>query len=301
MKAFIVVNPTKVDDLDGLRTTISKACADVGWNEPTVIETTKDDPGEGMAKEAVAQGADLVLSAGGDGTVMAIAAGLAGSGVPLGILPMGTGNLLARNLALPLTVPEAATLALTGINRTIDLASSVKNDEDTKTVFAVMAGIGFDAAMMKDAPEAVKAKLGWVAYIISGAKHLHDRSIRVGIKIDDQPPISRHVKSVIVGNVGTLQGGLQLLPDADPEDGVLDVVVLQPTRVIDWLRVIGRLVTRGKREDSELERFSGQKIELQLRHHHPSQLDGDPQGDAVKMVLECMPAALVVRVAAPGA
>lgn len=298
MKAFIVVNPTKVDDVDGLRTTVAKACADAGWDEPTIIETTKDDPGTGMTKDAVAQGAGLVLSAGGDGTVMAIASGLSGTGVPMGILPLGTGNLLARNLGLPLTVSEAAAVALSGRDRTIDLASSVRDAETDPTVFAVMAGIGFDAAMMKDAPEAVKAKLGWVAYLISGAKHLRDRSITVGIRIDDQAPITRHVKSVIVGNVGTLQGGLQLLPDANPEDGLLDVVVLQPTRAIDWLRVIGRLVTRRKREDSELERFSGKRIELQLRHRHPSQLDGDPQGDVTRMVLECIPGALIVRVPA---
>lgn len=298
MKAFVIVNPTKCDDIDALRTKIAKQCADAGWDQPVVLETTKDDPGAGMARDAVAQGADLVLSAGGDGTVMAIAGALSGSGVPLGILPLGTGNLLARNLDLPLDVDPAIDVALTGRNRTIDLGASTLNDDRDSTVFAVMAGVGFDAAMMADAPEKVKDKVGWPAYIISGVKHLRDRSFSVGIHIDDQPPVSRRVSSVIVGNVGTLQGGLALLPDANPSDGLLDVVVLQPSRPIDWLRVIGRLVTRGKKQDKELERFRGRRIELRLRHPQPSQLDGDTQGDVTRMVLEALPAALVVRVAA---
>jgi YegS/Rv2252/BmrU family lipid kinase len=297
VKAFIVVNPTKVDDPEQLRTTVSKHCADAGWDDPVVIETTADDPGGGMARDAVSQGADLVLSAGGDGTGMAIAEALSGGGVPLGILPMGTGNLLARNLGLPLGLDDAIEVALTGRDRTIDLGS-VSADGGKPSVFAVMIGVGFDAAMMADAPEGVKDKLGWPAYIVSGAKHLRDRPITVGLKVDDQAPVSRHVRSVIVGNVGTLQGGLQLLPDAAPDDGMLDVVVLQPTRVIDWLRVVGRLIARRKKEDSELERFRGKRIEIRMRRPHPSQLDGDAQGDVSTMVVDVTPAALVVRVAA---
>lgn len=297
MKAFIVVNPTKVADVDSLRTTVAKSCAEAGWDEPVIIETTKDDPGAGMARDAIKSGADLILSAGGDGTVMAIAAALSGTGVPLGILPLGTGNLLARNLGLPLKVDQAIEVALKGRDRTIDLGSMTKDGAEDATVFAVMAGVGFDAAMMDDAPEGVKDKLGWPAYIISGAKHLRDRSITMGLRIDDEPPLTRHVSSVIVGNVGTLQGGLQLLPDAIPDDGQLDVVVLQPTRPIDWLRVIGRLITRAKKEDRELERFRGKRVEIRLRHPQPSQLDGDTQGAVSKLVIEVVPAALVVRVA----
>jgi diacylglycerol kinase family enzyme len=211
---------------------------------------------------------------------------------------MGTGNLLARNLDLPLTLADAIAVALTGRERTIDLGTSTADGSADKRVFAVMAGIGFDAAMMQDAPEKVKDKLGWPAYIISGVKHLRDRSITAGLRIDDQPPITRRVSSVIVGNVGTLQGGLELLPDAEPHDGKLDVVVLAPTRPVDWFRVIGRLIVRGKKVDSELERYCGKRIEIRLRHAHPSQLDGDPQGDVSRLVLEVLPSALIVRVAA---
>ncbi|MEO6713590.1 MAG: diacylglycerol kinase family protein [Mycobacteriales bacterium] len=298
MKAYLVYNPTKVDDVDALRTTVEKACAEKGWEPPVLLETTKDDPGAGMARQAVEERADLVLSAGGDGTVMAVAAGLTGSGVSLGILPLGTGNLLARNLDLPLAVDEALEIALTGTDRTIDLGSSAADGADAKT-FAVMAGVGFDAAMMKDAPEKVKEKLGWAAYLISGFQHLRDHAITVRLKIDDQPELTRRVRSVIVGNVGELQGGLTLLPDAVPHDGKLDVVVLQPTRHLDWLRVIGRLITHHKKEDSELERFSGKRIEIRLTSPQPSQLDGDPQDEVTKMILEVMPDALVVRVPQP--
>lgn len=296
MKAFVVVNPTKVDDIDALRTNVAKRCADRGWDDPVVFETTAEDPGAGMARDAIARGADLVLSAGGDGTVMSIAAALSGTGVPLGIVPVGTGNLLARNLGLPLDVGTALDVALDGDQRTIDLGRCTTGRDDVPTVFAVMAGVGFDAAMMGDAPENVKAKVGWPAYVISGAKHLRDRSIAIGLQVDDGPRMNRQVSAVIVGNVGTLQGGLALMPDATPDDGLLDVVVLQPTRPIDWLRVIGRLIARRKKEDGQLERFRGRRIEIRLREPQPSQLDGDPQGDVRSMVLEALPGALVIRV-----
>jgi diacylglycerol kinase (ATP) len=296
VKAFVVVNPTKVDDIDALRTNVAKRCADRGWDDPVVLETTAEDPGAGMARDAVARGADVILSAGGDGTVMSIAAALSGTGVPLGIVPVGTGNLLARNLGLPLDVGTAIDVALDGDQRTIDLGRCTTDSDGVPTVFAVMAGVGFDAAMMGDAPENVKAKGGWAAYVISGAKHLRDRSIAVGLRVDEGPRLTRQVSAVIVGNVGTLQGGLALMPDATPDDGLLDVVVLQPTRPIDWLRVIGRLVARRKKQDGQLERFRGRRIEIRLREPQPSQLDGDPQGDVRSMVLEALPGALVVRV-----
>ncbi len=294
MKAFLVVNPTSVDTLDELKNALVALCADRGWEVPVTIETTAADPGTGQARRAVSEGADLVLSCGGDGTVRCVATGMAGSGVPLGILPAGTGNLLARNLDLPLDVDEALELAFDGVDRLLDVGRVGEGDE--RECFVVMAGVGFDAEMMKDAPAALKSHVGWPAYVVSGVKHLRGSAMRLSLTIDDQPQIARRARMVLVGNVGTLQGGLELLPDARPDDGLLDVVVLAPSGMADWVRIVTRLIRRSKTEDQRVERFTGRRISIAVQRSTPSQLDGDPVGDARSMICEIAPGALVVRV-----
>ena len=123
-RAAVVIHPEKHDDIDGVRAIVSKAMADRGWAEPLWLETRPDDTGERLAREAVRSGADLILASGGDGTITACVGGIAGSGVPLGVLPCGTGNLLARNLGLPLSLDEALTVALTGSGRRLDVGAA---------------------------------------------------------------------------------------------------------------------------------------------------------------------------------
>src|SRR5580704_17262614 len=137
-----------------------------GWAEPLWLETTPDDTGERLARMAVESGVDLVISSGGDGTVTACAGGVAGSGVPLGVLPSGTGNLLARNLGLPLPVDEALTVALTGSDRRLDVGTA------NGRPCVVMAGIGFDAEMLAGASEQLKKRLGWAAYPVYALRHI---------------------------------------------------------------------------------------------------------------------------------
>lgn len=292
MKAFLVVNPTSVDSIDELQAALATQCADRGWEAPVTIETTAEDPGTGQARRALEQGADLVLSCGGDGTVRCVATGMAGSGVPLAILPAGTGNLLARNLDLPLDVEEALLLAFDGVDRPLD----VGRVGDGQECFVVMAGVGFDAQMMEDAPATLKSRVGWPAYIVSGVKHLRGSSMRLRLTLDNQPPRHRYARMVLVGNVGTLQGGLELLPDALPDDGLLDVVVLAPSGISDWARIVTRLVRRSKQEDERVERFTARRVAITVQHSTPSQLDGDPVGETRSMVCEIAPGALVVRV-----
>jgi diacylglycerol kinase (ATP) len=107
-RAAVVIHPAKHDDMDGFRAAVPTAMTELGWAEPLWLETSLDDTGEGLAREAARSGVDLVLASGGDGTITACVGGVAGSGIPLGVLPCGTGNLLARNLGLLLRVPAAA-------------------------------------------------------------------------------------------------------------------------------------------------------------------------------------------------
>jgi diacylglycerol kinase (ATP) len=134
--------------------------------EITSVRVRSWPPRLDPAREAVRSGVDLVLASGGDGTVTACAGGVAGSGIPLGVLACGTGNLLARNLGLPLSLDEALTVALTGSERRLDVGTA------NGRPFVVMAGIGFDAAMLEGASEELKKRMGWAAYALSALRHL---------------------------------------------------------------------------------------------------------------------------------
>ena len=190
MRAAVVVNPTKHPDGERFRAEVCEAMAAQGWSEPLWLETTPEDTGRGQAEAAVAQHVDVVLASGGDGTVTACAEGVAGSGVPLAVLPAGTGNLLARNLGLPLARDQALAVALGGQDRRLDVGSA------NGRPFVAMAGIGFDAMLLDSTAEPLKKKLGWVAYALSALRHLRARPVRATLRADGgtgaAPPGQRH-------------------------------------------------------------------------------------------------------------
>ncbi len=287
----LVVNPAKVTDPAALYDRVASRCAELGLPVPRLVATTPQDPGEGQARDAAAGGAQLVLVAGGDGTVRAAAQGLAHTGVPLGILPQGTGNLLARNLGLPQDEDEALDVALQGAERTLDLGRL-----DDGTAFTVMAGAGLDALMMREAPEGLKSVLGWPAYIVGGIRGLRHRHLHLTLRLDDQPPREAVVRTVLVGNVGRLQGGLELLPDAAPDDGALDVALVAPRSPKDWIVLVARGLTGRHRPDRRLEIMRGRRVEVRTRRLEARQVDGDLIEDGRGFTAEVDPAAVVVRV-----
>ena len=174
-----------------------------------------------------------------------VCAELAGTGVPVGVVPAGTGNLLARNLDLPLYLNAAVEVGLNGQDRAIDIVRIAGDGIGEDEHFLVMAGMGFDAAIMEGATEQIKAKVGWFAYVISGLRNLMFPAIRVDISVDDGPFTRHRARTIVVGNVGFLQAGLPLLPDATIDDGRIDVVLVNPARFLSWLRVVVRVVGRG--------------------------------------------------------
>jgi YegS/Rv2252/BmrU family lipid kinase len=287
MRAAIIINPAKSEV--GAREQIDGALTAAGWSPSLWLETTPEDPGRGMAEAAVAATVQLIVICGGDGTVMACLSGLADSGVPVAIIPVGSGNLLARNLGIPLGLDESLATAVHGMDRRIDLGRL--GDQP----FAVMAGMGFDAAMMADTTEGMKRFAGWPAYVVSGLRHLRDPVMRVRICIDDGPMLRRSARTVLVGNVGQLEGGLELLPDAAADDGLLDVAVVAPRTLRDWLRVAYR-ITRHRRHDRHLERFTGQTISIVADRVVPRQIDGEVIDEGRRIDVHVEPGALVVRV-----
>lgn len=290
-RAGVVVNPAKVADLGKFRAAVAEAMAERGWQPPIWLETTADDPGQVQASEAVGAGVDLVLACGGDGTVTACAEGVAGTGVPLAIVPIGTGNLLASNLGLPLDLDEALAVAFTGTDTPIDAGTA------NGTSFVVMAGLGLDARMISDTSEPMKKQLGWAAYAIAAIRHLRDRPMRVTLTVDGGRPVRLRPSAVIVGNVGWLRGGIPLLPDARPDDGKLDAVALRARSLASWFAIAGHVLLR-RGESGRVTRFVFTDLVVATARPQPWELDGEFMGRTNRLVITALPGWLLLRLPA---
>lgn len=297
-RAAVVLNPIKVGDIEDFKTKVRQVGANHGWDEPSWYETTVEDPGHGQTRDALASGVDLIVAAGGDGTVRAVCEVATQSGVAIGVLPLGTGNLLARNLDIPVNTRDALDVVFAGQDRAIDLASFTTDGEAEDTSFLVMAGLGMDAMIMTGVNEDLKKRVGYLAYFVSGIKAITFPRTRVEITIDDNEPVRFRARTVVVGNVGFLQGGIPLLPDAQIDDGLLDVVVVAPKRFIGWLSIVARVVTRRKTNDKRLTRLSGKRVHVRAEKPVPMQLDGDPAGEGQEITAEVHHGVLLVRVPA---
>ncbi|MFC5175574.1 diacylglycerol kinase family protein [Nocardioides taihuensis] len=291
----VVLNPIKVEDVEQFRATVAAMAAEAGWSQPTWHYTTIEDPGTGMAEAAAVAGADLVLVCGGDGTVREVCAELAGTGIPIGIVPAGTGNLLARNLDIPLYLRAAIDVALNGQDRAIDMVA-VSGDGFEDTHFMVMAGMGFDAAIMEGVNEDIKKKIGWFAYVISALKSLMFPAVRVELSVDGGEFTKHRARTVVVGNVGFLQAGMPLLPDAAIDDGVLDVVILHPRNFFAWIPLAWRILLKRPHTDELVDRVVGSSVTIRCATDTPRQLDGDSIGPGKELHMECIHGRLLVRV-----
>lgn len=317
-----VANPSK-NGAEQLKAALMSRCTAEGLPDPMWLETTVEDPGLGQTREALAQGADVVVAVGGDGTVRAVAQGMADSGKPMALLPLGTGNLLARNLDISVTDrDDAFDIVLHGIDRKIDVGW-LRVDEpahprdkdregngpaDTGThIFLVIAGLGFDAAMVADADDTLKSKVGWIAYFVAGVKHLHGRRTEMTITLDDRPPITTRLRSLMVGNCGRLPGGITLIPDAIIDDGIHDIAAID-TRggLMGWVQLFGEVVMQGFGVSNDLPNKIGRidhtrakDVHLEVPEGEQVQVDGDVLGRARAVTTWVDPSALVVRAPAP--
>ncbi len=291
-RSAVVVNPSKVDDLDALRRTVDDTLSGAGWPAPRWFQTTADDPGLVQTRTAIAEGAEVVFVCGGDGTVMSALSALVGTEASMAILPAGTGNLLAANLGLSTDLAAGLAVALEGGLRRLDVGTMEGQH------FAVMAGMGFDAHMLDATSDTAKAHIGWPAYVLGAIKHLKDRPMRVTVRIDGGTPMRRRARSVLIANVGRLQGGVRLLSEATPDDGVLDIAILTPSSLRTWAALGWGLMRRRKRVPS-MEVFRGARIEVISNRLQPRQLDGDLVEASDRLIVEVTPQALWLCVPRP--
>jgi diacylglycerol kinase (ATP) len=249
---------------------------------------TRHDHGAGpLAREAVEAGIKRVLVSGGDGSVMEAAGALVGTDVALGIVPGGTGNLFALNLGIPADMEPAVRLALTGRPTAIDVGSL------NGTAFVLMAGMGWDAQMIQDADRNLKNRLGVLAYFWAALRNLRHPSVIYQIQIDGRT-LRRRAKSVLIANVGRITGGLQLIPDTHPRDGLLDVAVLRAESLWDLAGLLWSALRGKMREDPRLETFRGREILIETARPQPLQIDGNEAGETDRAEIRVLEQALNV-------
>jgi YegS/Rv2252/BmrU family lipid kinase len=268
-----------------------------GWSNTLWLETSAEDPGRAMTRRAVAEHVDLVIGAGGDGTIRYVADGLAHTGIPMGLIPAGTGNLLARNLDLPLEEVEAVEVALGGQVRLLDLVR-ITVDDRAPEHFAVMAGIGVDAMIMDETNEDLKDKVGSAAYFVAAGKALGRLPVRMTVQLDANRPVRRHAMLCVIGNVGRLRGNLALIPGASPDDGLLDLYIASPHRFRHWVKLALRLVTRRAKKDDQVDQHLGKTVRIMIDGKDNYQLDGDVVGESTTLLAEIQPGALAICVPA---
>ncbi|HKH55712.1 MAG TPA: diacylglycerol kinase family protein [Propionibacteriaceae bacterium] len=294
-RCAVIVNPARVTDWTTFRRHVEYEVKTRGWQRPLWLETTEEDPGRAMAQRAIEEGVDLVLGAGGDGTIRVVCSALAGTGIPFGLIPAGTGNLLAKNLGIPLDEAAALNVAFDGLDKPIDLVK-VTFDDQASDHFAVMAGIGLDAVIMQGTNPDLKKAVGSAAYFLSAAQNAKHPALNTTIEVDDGAPMKRRAHLIVIGNVGYLQANIQLIPDAKADDGLLDVVIASPRGIRDWVRLTTRVLIRQRRLDDQLDRLTGQRVKITVDRPDQYQMDGDTVGECTSLLAEVQPGALLLRV-----
>jgi YegS/Rv2252/BmrU family lipid kinase len=297
-RAAVIYNPAKVTDWITFRRHVEYELKSRGWERALWLETTSEDPGRAMTAQAVRENVDLVLGAGGDGTIRVICSGLAHTGIPFGLIPAGTGNLLARNIGIPLDEVAALDVAFDGVDKAVDLVR-LQVDDQPPDHFAVMAGIGMDAVIMEGADPKMKKAVGSAAYFVSAAQNANHPPMHATVAVDDQPPIRRRASVIVVGNVGFLLANIQLIPGARADDGILDLLVASPRTFRDWVRLTTRVLTRRRQPDAQLDRLTGRRVTITVEERDQFQLDGDTVGECNTLTAEVVPGALRLRVPRP--
>ena len=272
--------------LDELRSVL----AEHGVSDPIWYEVDKSRKAPKKARRAFDRGADVIFVWGGDGSVQRCIDALAGRGAVLAILPAGTANLLATNLEVPKDLAEAVRIGLSGDRRALD--TGTVNGEH----FAVMAGAGFDALMIKDADRGMKDRVGRVAYLWTGARHLSAQRVKAKIDVDGKRFFTGSVSCVLVGNVSKVLGGIEAFSGASPEDGLLELGVVTAKNPVQWTRTLGRVALGSGEKSKYVEVTRGKRFRVRFDKKFPYELDGGARSAVRDLRVKVRPGSITVCV-----
>jgi diacylglycerol kinase (ATP) len=282
----VVANSKKLSKKDGgeLRHELeSRGLTDILWiGVDKASDTTK------AVKRALKDGAERIIVSGGDGSVRAGIEALVGTDIPMAVMPAGTANLFATGLNLPTDAAGVAEAAQAGNLRRLDTGTC------NGLAFGVMAGTGFDAMMIEEA-DADKERLGTLAYVRAGLKASRERKpFQAKVKLDGDIFFDGEATCVLVGNLGTLKGGIEAFPDAQPNDGLLDVAVVTASGMREWGSVMLSALRRKQSLSGHAHLGQGSAISVRLDGQQTFELDGGAKGRAKRLDFTVEPASLLV-------
>lgn len=288
MKVAVVAHSGK--SIGGGLGELRAALARRGVETPWWYEVDKSKYVPAKVRKAVDKGAELVVVWGGDGTVQRAVDVLAGTDVTMAVIPAGTANLFASNLGIPSDIERAVEIGLGGAHKRLDVATM--NGER----FAVMAGVGFDALMINDADRGAKDRFGRLAYVWAGARHINDAETRARIEVDGVEWFDGQAACVLFGNVGTLMGGVEVFPEARPDDGAIELGVLSAQGAWQWTRLLARAAVGHVERSPLVQTTAGRKIVVELASKRRYELDGGARGKTDRLKVNVIPGALSVAV-----
>jgi diacylglycerol kinase family enzyme len=307
----VIFHPSKIT-----RGKIEAAFTKAGFTNLSYFPSDHKTGGLKATKEAIEAGATHIIVAGGDGTVRACVQAVFEEEAPvsLGLVPIGTGNILARNLKLPIThLEKCIRRAVIGDVYEIDLgvAKAInKHGELTKFYFTGIAGIGMDARIMQRTQPDLKRRVGWIAYIEGGFRSLPLKFEKFEVLVDDLAPKSLKSYSILIGNAGWLPGQISMMPDARLDDGKLDVAAIGPRKIWNWVDFFARVTWQNKvvrplalgrkwmdhtANLKTIENLGGARIRVKPHHPSPLQLDGDVIGEVLEVDFSLQHKALRIR------
>jgi diacylglycerol kinase (ATP) len=276
---------------DTKRRRIENALAELG-SVPVFVELPpRETLSHTIAELLDATGSDRILVCGGDGSVGGVLAATVGTGVPVGIVPGGTGNQLARNLGIPLEPFAAVRVALDGTVVPLDLAVT-----DRGEWLCQMGGMGVDAKMVADVDAGRKGRWGVVAYVWAAVRHLGPHRFRARIRLDRGRPRRRKVSSILIANAGRLLGALEPIPGASPHDGVLNVGLVKSHTPVQWMRLAAALATGRVAQDPTVEIVQTTKLVIDTPRPEPFEIDGELLGSRSHVEITVHPGAARVVV-----
>ncbi|MCL6422544.1 sphingosine kinase [Brachybacterium sp. JHP9] len=305
----VVMNPSKHDDPEQFRERARRAAERIDARlDLHFYDTTVEDPGYGQALEAIEDGSDLVIAAGGDGTVRMVASALAHAEARMGIIPAGTGNLLARNLEIPLdNVEKALRTAVEGVDKPIDVGwmrtglTARDLEVSDPQIFLVIAGVGADAEVIGATDSGMKKRIGWIAYVLAGLNKIAGHAFQARLTLPGQAPKTVAARTVLIGNVGKLPAGIVLMPDAAIDNAQLELMVLSWRGPAGLGQILTKIVNPRARTHpklSTMERGLTTAVEVITSKPQPIQLDGDTAEKATHIRAEVDPGAITMRVGA---
>jgi diacylglycerol kinase (ATP) len=287
MKVAVVAHMEK--RLGGGLPELRRVLASYGIEDPLWYEVPKAKRAPDRARRALEEGADLVFAWGGDGTVRRCMGVLAGTGTSLAVLPAGTANLFATNLGIPSDIEEAVHVGLHGERRMLDVGSF---DGER---FGVMAGVGFDAAMIRDSDD-LKERIGRLAYVWSGSRNLREDAFAAEIEVDGLDWYDGRATCILLGNVGDLFGGVTVFPDAQPDDGRLELGVVTAEGVVQWARTLARTAAGDPTRSPFVRATSARSVKVRLDRKVRYELDGGDRTKVKTFEVEVEPGALRICV-----